>query len=358
MSIFKGNKISVEIFGSSHAEKIGVICKGFPSMQIDFENLNNVMQKRRPSKNAFSTQRKETDSVTFTNGVDKGFTNGNWTAEIQNVDRKSGDYNNIYAKPRPSHADYSSYLKTSNLNFTGGGKFSGRMTAPLCIAGAIAMQYLSTLGVKIYSYLSQVGSVKGKSYKDGVDEKELENIKFSIEGGFPSLTKSQEMQTEIENAQKCGDSVGGICECVALNVPTGIGDAIFDGVEGKIANILYSIPAVKGVEFGSGFDLSNMLGSNANDELYFDGDKVKTFTNNSGGINGGITNGMPLTLRVAFKPTPSIYKTQKTVDLINKENVKIQINGRHDSCVAVRGVVVVQCAVAVALLDLILSEEK
>ncbi len=358
MSIFKGNKISIEIFGSSHAEKIGVKCTGFPSMQVDYENLNSIMQKRKPSNNKFSTQRKETDNVIFTDGIINGFTNGNFTAEIHNVDRKSGDYNNLYGKPRPSHADYCSYLKNNNLDFTGGGKFSGRMTAPLCIAGALAIQYLSSMGVNIYTYLSSVGKAEGKSYKNGVEEQELKNIKFANEGGFPSLTCQQEMLSEIENAEKCGDSIGGVCECVVINAPTGIGDAIFDGVEGKIANILYSIPAVKGVEFGSGFDLAKSFGSNVNDQLYFDGDKIKTYTNNSGGVNGGITNGMPITLRVAFKPTPSIYKIQKTVDLINKENVEIQINGRHDSCVAVRGVIVVKCAVALALLDLILSVEK
>lgn len=355
MSIFKGERINVEIFGESHAPKIGVIVSGFPKMNIDFDKLNAFLERRKPSSAKFSTARKEPDQVVFANGVDSdGKTDGTFTAEIYNKDSHSNDYDDLYGKPRPSHADYCSYLKTGKLSFTGGGKFSGRLTAPMCIAGGVAKQFLEEKGIKIYAYLSQVGKVKGKSYKDGeLLESDLSNI-----SGFPCLSNKEEMLEEIEKAKHDLDSVGGIIECVVFGSVAGLGDALFDGTEGKISSMMYSIPAVKGVEFGLGFDISSLRGSVANDEFYYDGDKVLTRTNNSGGINGGITNGMPITFRVAFRPTPSIAKTQKTVDLINKCDTEISIKGRHDSCVAVRAVPVVEGAVALALCDLYLTENN
>ena len=352
MSIFRGDKISVEIFGESHSKKIGVNCTGFPKIKIDLEYLNEIMQRRKPSANAYSTSRKEPDEVNFTFGVNNGeIVDYYFTAEIENKNAKSGDYNNLYGKPRPSHADYTSFTKTGNLNFSGGGKFSGRMTAPLCIAGGIAKQYLEEKNIKIYAFVSQVGKVKGASYlTNEITEKDLKN-----KGDLYALSNQEKMDEEIKNAKLNGDSVGAILECMVFNMPVGVGDGIFDGLESKISNLLYSIPAVKGVEFGSGFSLAGMLGSQANDSLFYENGVVKTKTNNAGGINGGISNGMPITLRVAFRPTPSILKEQSTVDLINKENTKIVIGGRHDSCVGIRAVPVVECAVALALLDEILK---
>lgn len=355
MSKYVGKAIEFEIYGTSHAKEIGINCKNFPKIQIDENALSDFMARRKPSKDKFSTQRREDDQIIFDENVSNGkILTGDFNAKILNKDTHSKDYSSLYGKPRPSHADFCSYLLDGNCDFTGGGRFSARLTAPLCIAGGIAKQYLEDRGVRIYAYLSQVGKALGKSYKQGVTEEEIKKVT-----GFPALSNAEQMQEEIAKAKEVGDSVGAICECVVFGTPQGLGDSYFDGLEGVISNLVYSVPAVKGVEFGSGFDLASMLGSSANDEFYFDNDgQVKTYTNNAGGINGGISNGMPLTLRVAFRPTPSIYKEQKTVDLINKQNTTISIIGRHDSCVAVRGVPVIESAVALALLDCVLAKEK
>jgi len=354
MSLFKGNKISVEIYGESHAEKIGVICKGFPKIKIDREKLKIFTDRRKPSSSAFSTSRKEPDETVFLSGVNEEnqITSGDFEAVIYNKNQKSNDYNELYAKPRPSHADYCSFIKNGTLDFSGGGRFSARLTAPLCIAGGIAKQYLEQKNIKIYAFLSKVGKIDAKSYKDGVTENELKI------DGFPSIDKKQEIMTEIEQAKKQGDSVGAVIDCVVLGLKAGVGDDYFSGLEGKLSYSIFSIPAVKGIEFGSGFSLANMYGEEANDCFYFDErGEIKTFTNHSGGVNGGISNGMPITFRVAFRPTPSIFKEQRTIDLVKRENTTITIKGRHDSCVAVRAVPVVEGMTALALLDELLSEE-
>lgn len=354
MSTFNGDKIKIEIFGQSHSNQIGVNCFGFPKMKIDKVLLKEFMDRRKPSKDNFSTKRVEDDLVVFTDGVEEnGITGGCFSAIIQNTNQKSKDYNCIYAKPRPSHADYTSFVKTGNLDFSGGGKFSGRMTAPLCIAGGISKQYLNSLNVHVYSYMSSIGEVEAVSYKN----QEITKSMLNKINGKPFLFGEREMLEEIEKARKTGDSVGGVVECVVFGLKAGVGDAIFDGIESKVASLIYSIPAVKGVEFGGGFSLSKMQGSIANDELFYTENKeVETYTNNNGGITGGISNGMPLLIRVAFKPTPSISKKQRTIDLVNKTNTTIKIEGRHDSCVAVRGRVAVESAVCLALMDLILKE--
>ena len=351
MSVFNGDNIKVDIYGESHAEKIGVKCKGFPKFTFNVDKLKEFTDRRKPSKSSFSTPRKEADEAIFISGVNNGeIENGEFEAVIYNTNKKSSDYNELYARPRPSHADYCAFVKDGRLDFSGGGRFSGRLTAPLCIAGGIAKQYLESKNVRIYAYLSSVGTVNGKSYKDGVLEEELLKI-----DGFPSINKKEEMLTEIEKVSSEGDSVGAVIECVVYGFIKGVGDNLFSGLEGKLSYSLFGIPAVKGVEFGSGFDLAKSIGSKANDSLYFDeSGEVKTKTNHSGGICGGISNGMPITLRVGVKPTPSIFIEQDTVDLIRKENVKIKIKGRHDSCVSVRAVPVVESAVALALLDSIL----
>ncbi len=358
MSKWQGDKISVEIYGASHGENIGVKCQGFPSIQIDNDRLLEFLERRKPSSSAFSTARKEADLPRFISGVEDGkILEDNFEAVIYNTNQKSADYNELLGKPRPSHADYGAYLIDGTVDFSGGGRFSGRLTAPFTIAGAIAKQYLKdNFNVDIKAYLSSVGKVQGKSYK--TSQIELTDFDQNYKE-FPALSNSKQMLDEITNAKTQGDSVGAVVECVVYNPVKGIGDNLFSGVDGKIASLIYGIPAVKGVEFGLGFELSQMQASVVNDGLYFDEKgEVKTYTNNSGGINGGITNGMPITLSVAFKPTPSIIKSQKTVDLINKQNVEIQIKGRHDCCVAVRAVPVVESAVAIALLDMILQKKE
>lgn len=348
MSKWKGEKISFEIYGASHDDKIGVICKNFPSVKINDVKLSEFMARRKGGQGFGTTARAESDIPTFTSGVKDGeIKDGNFEAVIYNNDKKSKDYGELYGKPRPSHADYCDYLKSGNLDFRGGGRFSGRLTAPYCVAGYVAKEYLNSQGVYAHTYLSSVGKVKGKSYLDNVSREEIENI-----SGFPSLTNQKKMIREIEKARKSNDSVGAVIECVVFGAKKGLGNDYFMGLEGKMASLLYAIPAVKGVEFGLGFNLAKTRGSRSNDCYYFDENgEVKTRTNNGGGIHGGITNGMPITLRVAMKPTPSISREQETIDLINKKNVKIKIIGRHDACVAVRALPVVESAIYLALLD-------
>ena len=354
MSIFNGKNIKVEIYGESHASEIGVNISGFPTFKIDNEKLYGFLNRRKASSGAFSTQRKESDKPLFS-GLQNGVINGDFSAKIINENVKSGDYSNLYGKPRPSHADYAWFKKDGALDFSGGGRFSGRLTAPLCIAGGIAKQYLESKGIFVVAYLSQIGCIKGKSYKYGkISKEELTNLRDSYE--IPSLTNKQEMLDAIISAKNDGDSVGGIIQCVVYGLNAGVGNNLFGGLEGKIAYSLYAVPAVKGVEFGLGFELSKMLGSQSNDSLYYNGEDVEFKSNNMGGINGGISNGEPITMSVAIKPTPSIYKQQQTVDLVNKQNTTIKIEGRHDSAIAVRAVPCIESAVALAILDEILGE--
>ncbi len=349
MSYFNGRKLKIEIFGESHSKEIGVKCKGFPKFSVDKDKLCQFLNRRKATKSAFSTPRIEKDAPEFIGKVN----NGKFKAIIKNQNVKSGDYKELYGIPRPSHADYASYLKDGTLDFTGGGRFSARLTAPLCIAGGIAKQYLESLGIKVCAYLKSVGNIQGKSYK--TESVSVAEIEENTEAGkFPALSNQQLMLEEIERAKESGDSIGGVIECIVFNMKKGIGDNLFSGLEGKISSLVYAIPAVKGVEFGKGFDISKELGSNANDNLKIIDGKVRTVTNNSGGINGGISNGEQITLSVAFRPTPSISKEQDSVDLVNNKNVKINVKGRHDSCVAVRAVPCVESAVAIALLDEIL----
>ena len=351
MSIFNGRKISLEIFGESHSEKIGVKAKGFPAFTVDLSRLSEFTERRKASDSVFSTARKEEDAPIFY-GADGGKINGEWSAEIINKDVKSKDYSPLFGKPRPSHADYAWHLKDGVMDFSGGGRFSARLTAPFCIAGGIAKQYLKSVGISVESYISSVGKVNARSYKSGVPSAD-EIVR--LRAGFPSLDKKEELIAEIRAAKSAGDSVGGTVETVVNGLKGGIGDNLFGGLEGKISCLVFAVPAVKGVEFGAGFGISEMRGSSANDGLYYDKNgNVAFYSDNAGGINGGITNGNAVTLRVAFRPTPSISLPQKTVDLAEKKNCVITVGGRHDACVVPRAVPVVESAVALAIMDEIL----
>jgi len=350
MSLFNGKKISLLIYGESHAEKIGVKAKGFPEFSVDGDALSAFLERRKANGEAFSTARKEPDIPVFY-GVKDGRITGEFTAEIENKNVISKDYGELYAKPRPSHADYAWFLKDGALDFSGGGRFSARLTAPFCIAGGIAKQYLERKGIFVESYVASIGKVKGRSYKDKLPT--AAEIVLLRKDGFPSLDKKDEMLNEIKNAKSRGDSVGGTAECVAYGVK-GIGDNLFGGLESKISSLIYAVPAVKAVEFGDGFDLSESYGIEANDGLYYKDGKVEFYSDKAGGINGGIANGAPITLRVGFRPTPSISLPQKTVDLVTGENVEISIKGRHDACVVPRALPVVESAVALAIMDEIL----
>lgn len=349
MSVFNGKKISVEIFGESHADKIGAVVKGFPYFKINQEKLSEFTARRKATGDIFSTSRIEPDIPVFI-GLKDGKTDGDFTVEIYNENKRSKDYSPLYGKPRPSHADYAWYIKDGALDFSGGGRFSARLTAPLCVVGGIAKQYLEEKGIKIESYISSIGKVNGRSYKSGkISTEEIKKLR----AGFPSLDKKEEMLAEIKNAKADGDSVGGTAECVIEGL-LGVGNNLFDGLEGKISYAVFSVPAVKGIEFGDGFDLSLSRGSLSNDQLCIKDGKVEIVTNRSGGINGGIANGNPITFRVAIKPTPSISKPQKTVDLVKMENTEIVIGGRHDACVVPRALAVIESVVALAVLDEIL----
>ncbi len=350
------NTLSVEIFGESHSDEIGVRIKGLPrGAVVDAARVQAFVDERKSGANPWSTPRKESDVVIFKDGLQNGIVTGDVLAVIKNENARSSDYSPYLFTPRPSHADYVSAIKDGlRAAKVGGGRFSGRMTAPLCIAGGIAAQLLEKLGITVVAYVSEIGKVKGKSYIDGaVTLLEIENAKKR--GSF-SLTNADEMTEAIIAARNSGDSVGGAIECVAFGCPVGLGDALFGGLESRIAASVFAVPAVKSVEFGLGTGFAEKKGSEANDEFCFRNGRVETDTNNNGGINGGISNGMPLTLRVCVKPTPSISLPQKTVNLQTGEETTIEIKGRHDACIVPRAVAAIKAAVSLALLDVALEQ--
>ncbi len=355
-----GNILRLRIWGASHASAIGMEFEGISAGEkIDLEELQAFVNRRSAVSAVYSTSRREEDRVEILSGIDNGVTNGKVIrARILNVCHKSSDYESIKNTPRPSHADFVANIKYAGKeDMRGGGKFSGRMTAPMCIAGGIALQILAKSGISVNAYISQIGSVAGITYKQrDITEQEAVAAKSKK---FPLIDSSYEsaMIDEIAKAKNAGDSIGGIVEGIAFNLPIGLGDAMFEGLEGKISCALFGIPAVKAVEFGSGFNFAAMKGSVANDIFYYDNGKVKTLTNHNGGINGGISNGMPLTFRVAFKPTPSIATPQKTVDLTKQDMATIQIEGRHDACIVPRAVPVVEAVAAISLLDSLLESK-
>lgn len=360
MSTPYGNNIKLYIDGGSHDEKITMRLENFPKgMKIDMQKLYEFMQRRAPGGNKWSTQRKEKDAPVFMSGVEEetNITTGEpIEAAIFNSNQHSSDYSFIYDTPRPSHADYAALAKYGNkVDLRGGGHFSGRLTAMMCVAGYLCIQYLEEKGIEIFAHVYSVGNEEDEAF-DPVKIDRNKAIEIAKKE-FPTLsdTAGEKMKVVIEEARLDGDSVGGIVECAAINLPAGLGEHMFAGCEGRMAAILYSIPAVKAVEFGNGAACSRIRGSENNDSFYYDGDKVKTKTNNCGGILGGMTNGMPVIFRAAFKPTPSIAKEQDTVSLSNKVNTKLAIKGRHDPCIVPRAVPVVEAAAAIALCDMMLD---
>lgn len=356
-----GSQITMKVYGESHGERIGVIIKGLPrSFKIDLDKLQAFTDRRKAVHSDYSTKRIEPDKIEIVSGVsaDGRVCDDIVEFTVFNTNQRSRDYNNLRTKPRPSHADYPAMVKfRKNISLSGGGKYSGRLTLPICIAGGIAKQILANYNIEVHSYLSEVAGVKGFSYNENIpDRKDLiksANNPFY----FFSTEKVAEINNRLKDARENLDSLGGIIETVVLGLPVGVGDSLFDGVEGKIASSIFGIPAVKGVEFGSGFTLATMKGSEANDEYYYDGDTVKTYSNHNGGLVGGMTTGMPITIRTVIKPTPSIAKEQRTVDLATKENTTIEIKGRHDVCIAPRAVAPIEATVSFALLDLLMINE-
>ncbi len=349
ISVFNGNKLRVEIFGASHAPEIGVNVLGFKGEKVDLDILQKFMDRRRAKKACYSTKRLESDKVIVQKGLKNGALQKKFKAVIKNTEQKSADYENVVKTPRPAHADFVAWTKYGNgFDYRGGGKFSGRMTAPMCIVGGLCKQILAQKGVNVNAYIKDVASVSGKGYFD------LPNADCgALDENFPLLDQSvkEQMESEIEKARQAGDSVGGVIECVITGLPVGVGEFMFDSLESVISHLAFAVPAVKGIEFGLGFDIAKLKGSVANDAFYYDGNVVKTKTNFNGGINGGLSNGMPIVFRVAVKPTPSIAIEQDTVDLDKKENVKLKIGGRHDACIVPRAVAVIEAISALAIYD-------
>lgn len=351
-----GNRVTVEIFGESHSAAIGMTMTGLPAGErIDMDALVRFMERRAPGRDATSTARKEPDLPEFICGVVDGVTTGApVTAIIRNTDQRSRDYEKLRILPRPSHADYAASVRYGGYNdIRGGGAFSGRLTAPLCIAGGIAMQILARRGIFVGAHLHSVAGIADTPF-DAV-ALDTETLHAAGKKAFPVLDDAagEKMREAILAAKAELDSVGGVIECAVLGMPAGIGGPLFEGVEGEMAKALFGIPAVKGVEFGSGFASAAMRGSVHNDPFAVRNGKVVTVTNHSGGIQGGITNGMPILFRAAMKPTPSIAKAQQTVNLVTMETETLEIGGRHDPCVAARAVPAIEAAAAITILDML-----
>lgn len=357
MSGMWGNKLKISIFGESHGVGIGITIDGLPSgFEIDMDDVLKELDRRAPGKSRLSTARKEEDIPEILSGYFEGKTTGTpLCAVIRNRDQRSKDYGKIKDLMRPGHGDYPGFIRYGGFNdYRGGGQFSGRITAPLVFAGAICKQILQSKGISIGAHINSIGNIDDKSFSEVELSRELLESLKAYE--LPLLLKEKEeaMRNEVEKARLDLDSVGGSVECTVLGINPGIGNPYFDSVESILAHLLFSVPAVKGIEFGKGFEMSKLRGSECNDEYYYDGDKIKTYTNNNGGITGGITNGMPILFKVGIKPTPSIAKKQRTIDISEKKNAELEIKGRHDPCVVQRALPVIEAVTAIGILDLTL----
>ncbi|MBR4934849.1 MAG: chorismate synthase [Anaerotignum sp.] len=357
MSSDFGKKVKISIFGQSHSEAIGVVIDGLPvGEEIDLEEVQKFMERRAPGRNAWSTPRKEADMPRVVSGLFEGKTCGApICAIIENTNTKSKDYDKLKDLPRPGHADYTAWVKYDGCNdHRGGGHFSGRLTAPLCFAGAVCKQILERKGIYVGAHILSIKGVKDVSFDAvSVDAEALKGVTSKM---FPVQDDAagEAMQAAIASARERGDSVGGIVECAVTGLPVGVGEPMFDGLESVLAAAIFAVPAVKGVEFGTGFGVADLFGSENNDDfIYMEDGTVKTKTNHHGGSLGGISSGMPLVFRAAFKPTPSISMEQDTISISKRENDKLAVEGRHDPCIVPRAVPVVEAAAAVAILDLL-----
>lgn len=355
-----GQHFKLTIFGESHGGAIGMVIDGIPAgTPLDEAEIARHMARRAPGNDPTATARKEPDQVKIVSGLFEGRATGTpLCGLIENTNTRSGDYAQLRAKMRPGHADYAGHVKYAGCNDPrGGGHFSGRLTAPLVFAGSVARSLLAQRGVTIGAHIAAIGDVEDASFDAvRVDSATLLSMQAS---GFPLLLpeREAEMRAQVAAARQDGDSVGGVIECAAAGVPAGIGSPFFGSVESVVSSLLFSIPAVKSVEFGDARRMARMRGSQANDAMTFTDDgRVACLTNHNGGVTGGITNGMPVVFRVCVKPTPSIARAQQTVDLAAGENTTLAISGRHDPCIVPRAVVVVESALAIALCELMMDE--
>ena len=357
MSSTYGENLKLSIFGQSHGAAIGMTLDGIPAgLPVDLDKLQEFLNRRAPGQNDWSTPRKEEDRPEILAGIVDGYTCGAPIAAIiRNSNTRSKDYSNLKDCPRPGHADYTAQIKYGGYqDVAGGGHFSGRLTAPICIAGGMCKQWLEEMGIRIGAHISMI---------NGLDDNRFDPFapQFNQIGkDFPVLNPEigNLMKQKIQKARSQGDSVGGIIECAIEGVPAGLGDPMFGGIESRIAQIVYGVPAVKGVEFGMGLAYAYDFGSELNDEYVVENGRVKTLTNNCGGILGGITNGMPVIFRAIIKPTPSISKSQQSISLSRMENTTLEIKGRHDPCIVPRAVPVIEAAAAIAIYDAILARRR
>lgn len=358
MSSSFGERLKITIFGQSHSEAVGVVIDGLPAGEpISLEHVQHFLERRAPGRNVYSSSRREKDIPRVLSGLLDGKTCGApLCAVIENTNAHPEDYAQLKDLPRPGHADFTAWAKYGSANdCRGGGHFSGRLTAPLCFAGAVCIQVLERRGIHIGAHILSIRHIADRPFDPATADKEtFQTLK---EKAFPVLEDSvgMQMQGVIAEAKAALDSVGGVVECAVTGLPVGIGEPMFDGLESRLAAALFAIPAVKGVEFGEGFRSAAMYGSENNDAFYYDeSGHVRTRTNHHGGSLGGLSSGMPLLFRAAFKPTPSIAREQESVSLSRHENSLLRITGRHDPCIVPRAVPCVEAAAAVALLDLML----
>jgi len=352
-STFTGLALRLSIFGQSHSEAIGMTIDGLPAgLPIDLDKLQGFLNRRAPGQNDWSTPRKEEDRPEFLCGLKDGFTCGApLTAIIHNNNTRPKDYSRLKITPRPGHADYTAEIKYRGYqDYSGGGHFSGRLTAPLCIAGGVLKQMLESKGITVDARIESIAGIRDDSpFTASVADKRFPVVDDAV---------GEQMRQAIAAARAEGDSVGGVIECVVRGLPVGLGEPMFDGIENQIARAVFAVPAVKGIEFGAGFAAANMRGSENNDPFTVRDGRIETLTNNAGGILGGISNGMPVVFRVAVKPTPSIAKEQQSVNLNTMRPEALNITGRHDPCIVPRAVPVIEAAAALAISDLILGESK
>lgn len=355
-----GNNIKVTVFGESHGDYIGIVIDGLESgLEINFDLIDNELTKRRP-KSIYSTSRQETDRYQIISGLyNKKTTGAPLTFLIPNNNKISSDYENIYDIPRPSHADYPAYIKfNGNNDPRGGGMFSGRVTVAMMIVGAISKQILNQKGIEIGSHILKLHHISDQQYPK--TETNISLIKKLQTLDFPLIENSKEdmMRQIILDAKNSEDSVGGIVETIILNLPTGIGNPLFNSFESYFSSLLFSVPAVKGIEFGDGFDLTGHFGSEVNDQYQMTDSKVTTLSNHNGGVLGGMTTGMPVIIRCAIKPTPSIGKPQSSVNLKSNEQVTLEIKGRHDPAIVNRVVHVINAVAYYGVLDLLMGNKE
>ncbi|MBC8535416.1 chorismate synthase [Feifania hominis] len=359
MSSIYGNQLRISIFGESHGEAIGTVVDGFPAgVAVDFDFIRAQMARRRPSGGAFSTKRHETDDFRILSGIRDGRTTGApICAVMENGDTHSQDYDNLTDMPRPSHADYPAMVRYKGANDPrGGGHFSARLTAPLVFAGSLCRSFLRTRGIELIAHIASIADVADEVFDlCRIGGGEAERI---AQNELPVLSAEagERMLALIRAARSAGDTLGGVVECAVTGMKPGCGSPMFGSVESALSSLLFSIPAVKGVEFGSGFGIAALRGSEANDPYYSENDQIKTRFNHNGGILGGITTGMPIVFRAAFKPISSIAQPQRTLNLKSGNEETLVVRGRHDICVVPRAVPVVENAAAIAVCDLLLEE--